>query len=149
MIKIDPLYVLLFIELSCILAGGVVFLLVRSKKYRILYQSTLKNRMDADQTHEDSRKQMTLAQGAAPAAAGAEAQKPEPLSADEAKKPEEFRTKLHEVEKELSEKNRLLEQLQAKFAGLEKEYTVLYQQQQNQQAEKGDAEKGDEGSKTS
>jgi chromosome segregation ATPase len=144
MIKIDPLYLLLFIELSCILAGGVVFLLIRLKKYRIHYQSTLKDRMEADRPHEELRKPMIIAQGAAPAAAVAEAQKPEPLSADDAKKLEELRTKLHEVEEELSEKNHLLEQLQAKFAGLEKEYTVLYQQQQNQQAKKGD-----EGPKTS
>jgi hypothetical protein len=91
---------------------------------------------------------MIIDPGAAAAAGGAEAQRLEPLSADGAKKIEERRTKLIEVEKELSEKNRLLGELQTKFTALEKEYTVLYRQQQNQQAEKGNAEKGDVGSKT-
>jgi hypothetical protein len=37
------------------------------------------------------------------------------------------------VEEELRDKSRKLEQLQSKFADLEEEYVVLYQQQQNQQ----------------
>jgi hypothetical protein len=132
MIKIDALYLLLLIELACILTSGVVFLLLRLKKYRVLYQSTLKDRAEADQTHGELREQTADAPGATRAAASAEAQKVEPFSADDAQKMEELRTKLREVEEELGEKNRLLVQLQTKFANLEKEYTILYQQQQNQ-----------------
>ena len=89
--------------------------------------------MEADKTHEEPGRQMILTQDAAPSVASAEAQKPELLPADDGKKVEELGTKLHAVERELSEKSHMLEQLQKKFSDLEKEYTVLYQQQQNQQ----------------
>jgi len=132
MIKLDPLYLLLLIELTCIVAAGLVFFLLRYKKFRILYQETLKGLMEAKQARDDLRKRLTRSVGP-DASLGAEHNRQE--DAEGAKGITELRTKLHVVEEELKAKSHKMEQLKTKFADLEKEYMILYQQQQNQQQE--------------
>jgi septal ring factor EnvC (AmiA/AmiB activator) len=134
MIKLDPLYLLLLIELTCIVAAGLVFFLLRYKKFRILYQETLKGLMEAKQARDDLRKRLNIARSAGQdVSLGAEYNRQE--DAEEAKGISELRTKLHAVEEELKAKSHKMEQLKAKFADLEKEYMILYQQQQSQQQE--------------
>ncbi len=133
MIKLDPLHLLLLIELSCILAGGFVIFLFRYRKYRSLYQKTLKDLMGTKQMLDDLRKKLALAKSSAPDVAPGAEHKREHLDAEGAKELDELRTKLHSIEEELKAKNHKMEQLQAKFADLEKEYMVLYQLQQSQQ----------------
>lgn len=134
MIKMDPLYLLLLVELSCILAGCLIILLLRYRKYRSLYQEALKDLSGTKQLQEDLRKKLALARSSTPVAPAAE-QVQEHKGAEGADGVEALRTKLRSVEEELKAKNHKMEQLQSKFADLEKEYMVLYQQQQSQQQE--------------
>jgi hypothetical protein len=133
MIKLDPLYLLLLIELSSILAGGLVVLLLKCRKYRSLYQATLKDLMGTKQMQEDLQKKLALARNAAPDTTPAAEQVQEHKGAEGADEVEALRTKLLSVDEELKAKSHKMEQLQSKFADLEKEYMVLYQQQQSQQ----------------
>lgn len=135
MIKLNPLYLLLLIELSGILAGGLVVLLLRSRKYRSLYQEALKDLVRTNQIQEDLRKKLALARNSAPDVAHGAEHIQGHKGAQEADELEVLRTKLRSVEEELKEKNHKMEQLQLKFSDLEKEYMVLYQQQQSQQQE--------------
>jgi predicted nuclease with TOPRIM domain len=135
MIKLDPLYLLLLIELAGILAGGLIILLLRYRKYRSLYQEAMKDLMGTKQIQEDLRKKLALARNGAPdVALGAEHIEGH-KGAEGADELEALRTKLRSVEEELKAKSHKMEQLQSKFADLEKEYMVLYQQQQSQQQE--------------
>jgi septal ring factor EnvC (AmiA/AmiB activator) len=134
MIKIDPLYLLLLVELVCLLAGGLIFLLLRYKKYRAMYQSAIKDLVAAQHREQELQKQLvhareSVAAAPAPAPSGPTAT----LSLQNAQEIDDLKTKLQETEDSLREKKRKLEQLESKFADLEKEYMVLYQQQQNQQ----------------
>ncbi len=138
MIKLNPLYLLLLIELSGILAGGLVVLLLRSRKYRSLYQEVLKDLVGAKQIQEDLRKKLALARNSAPDAARGAEHIQAHKGTEGTDELEVLRTKLRSVEEELKEKNHKMEQLQLKFADLEKEYVVLYQQQQSQQQEQPD-----------
>ena len=60
MIRIDALYLLLLIELSALLAGGIIFFLIRSRKYRALYQQSMKDLGEARQAQEDLRKRLSV-----------------------------------------------------------------------------------------
>jgi predicted house-cleaning noncanonical NTP pyrophosphatase (MazG superfamily) len=133
MIKLNPLYLLLLIELSVILGGGLVVFLLKSRKYISLYREALKDLVGAKQAQEDLRKRLAMARDSVPDIAHKTEQIQEHKGAQEADELEGLRTKLHSVEEELKEKNHKMEQLQLKFADLEKEYMVLYQQQQSQQ----------------
>jgi predicted patatin/cPLA2 family phospholipase len=131
MIKIDPLYLLLLIEFSCILTGGTFFLLSRIRKYRNQNQDSLKALGASRQIQEDMRKQLAaLRSNTAPIAT------PETVVQGSGKtegKPgelEEFRAQVKALQEGLKEKTGLYEQLQAKFIDLEKEYMILYHQQQ-------------------
>jgi predicted nuclease with TOPRIM domain len=88
--------------------------------------------MEAKQARDDLRKRLTRSVGP-DASLGAEHNRQE--DTEGAKGITELRTKLHVVEEELKAKSHKMEQLKAKFADLEKEYMILYQQQQNQQQE--------------
>jgi hypothetical protein len=135
MIKINALYLLLLIELLVIFAGLVVFLVFREKKRIIVYQEN-KRELDAAQAaHLELQKQVTaLTTGASRSAATAEA-------AAAAKAPSKADTKDYDackmevtlLEEKLKEKNKLLVELQAKYDSVEKEYLLLYQQQQQAQ----------------
>jgi len=132
MIKLNPLYLLLLIELSIILSGGLVFSLRRFMKYRTLYQEMLKNLKETKRVLADLHKKPAPAQNGAPVAEGAEhIQGPRGQEGDN--ELEALKIKLRSAEEELKSKNNKMEQLQLKFADLEKEYMVLYQQQQSQQ----------------
>jgi predicted nuclease with TOPRIM domain len=135
MIKLNPLYILLLIELSVMLAGGLVVLLLKYRKYRNLYQEVLKDLMEKKQIQEELRKKLALAQKGAPDVGSSAEQIQGQRVAEGADELEALKTKLHSVEEELKSKNHKMEQLQQKFADLEKEYVVLYQQQQSQQQE--------------
>jgi predicted nuclease with TOPRIM domain len=135
MIKFNPLYLLLLIELSVMLSGGLVVLLVKYRKYRTLYQEALKDLMGKKQIQEELRKKLALAQNGAPDVGSSAEQRQGQRGAEGADELEALKTKLHSVEEELKSKNHKMEQLQLKFADLEKEYVVLYQQQQSQQQE--------------
>lgn len=138
MIKLDPLYLLLLIELSCMLTAGLVILLFRSRKYKGLYQEALKDLLGTKQIQEDLRKKLALARTSAPDAARGAEHVQESKGAGGAEELEALKIKLRSVEEELKEKNHKMEQLQLKFADLEKEYVVLYQQQQQSQQEQPD-----------
>jgi len=133
MITIDPLNLLLLIELCCLLAGGLAYCLFKYKKYRLLYRDTLKTLGGVQESREELQQQLAAAQNAGTASAGTPAQRA--VSTGGAGELEALRTKLQGVEEKLKEKNQKLEQLEAKLAGLEKEYVVLYQQQQSQMAQ--------------
>jgi predicted house-cleaning noncanonical NTP pyrophosphatase (MazG superfamily) len=133
MIKLNPLYLLLLIELSVILAGGLIVFLLRNRKYISLYREALKDLVGAKQAQEDLRKKLAAVRVSMPEISHNTAQIQEHKGAQEADELEGLRTKLRSVEEELKEKNHKMEQLQLKFADLEKEYMVLYQQQQSQQ----------------
>jgi hypothetical protein len=133
MIKIDPLYLILLIELSCILMGGIVFLLFRIRKYRNQNQYNLKALSTSRQIQEDMRRQLAaLRSNTAPTStpetfvqgAGKTDGKPGEL--------EELRAQVKTLQEGLKEKTGIYEQLQAKFIDLEKEYMILYHQQQKQ-----------------
>jgi len=135
MIKFDPLHLLFLIELSCLLAGGLVVLLLKSRKYQRLYQEALKDLMGAKHMQEDLRKKLAHARDSASDVAHGADQCQGHTGDAEVDMLEALRTKLNAVEEELKSKNHKMEQLQLKFADLEKEYMVLYQQQQSQQQE--------------
>jgi chromosome segregation ATPase len=130
MMTIDPLYVLLLIELSCILVGGIVFLSLRLKKTRKLYLDVLKELNKARQAQEDLRRQLVAARSDVfPAAPAVRNEQPP----DAGKRIDELQAQLLETQNALREKSDHLGQLQVKFSDLEKEYMILYHQQQKQQ----------------
>ena len=133
MMKIDPIYLLLLIELSCILAAGVVFLYLRSRKYKEVYQNTLKDLGGAKRDRETLRKQLAVKERAAETASGPPVQDTAAQNAGNVSDVEELRKKLQDAREELDQKDKKMEALQTKFSDLEKEYMVLYQQQQKQQ----------------
>jgi hypothetical protein len=117
MIKLNPLYLLLLVELTCIMAGCIVLLLLKYRKYRALLLQALKDLMDNGSGSQGGEKQNPDVQNSI-----------QPTE-DAAK----LKLKLADVEKQLQDKGAELTQLQTKFDDLEKEYTVLYQQQQQNQ----------------
>jgi predicted nuclease with TOPRIM domain len=138
MIKIDALYLLLLIELSFILTGGLTFFWLRSKKYRTLYQHCMKDLAEARQTQEELRKKLSSLNRSTAAAqmpSRSVVQKSKSVPKEDPEELVDLRAKLGAAVEELKTKTSLLEQLQAKFDDLEKEYLILYHQQQKQQAD--------------
>lgn len=135
MLTIDPLYVLLLLELALVLAAFAGMLAFRGKKLRALHQSTMRELEEARKAHEELQKQLAGARSEAP-------QKPSETtntasaSADAAKAQENLKIELSVLEGKLKEKTTQLNELQAKFDDLEKEYLILYRQQQKQEAER-------------
>jgi len=117
------------------LAGGLVVLLLKYRKYRTLYQEALKDLMEKKQIQDELRKKLALAQNGAPDVGISAEQSQGQRGVEGADELDALKTKLHSFEEELKSKNHKMEQLQLKFADLEKEYVVLYQQQQSQQQE--------------
>ncbi len=131
MIKIDPLYVLLLAELALILAAGIAILYLKMRKYRILHRDTLKSLAEAKQKGEELRQKLSVEKLMGSSEGDARKSKePKETGAEEL---EQLKVKLQETEAKLKEKSGKVEQLEAKISGLEKEYLVLYQQQQKQQ----------------
>jgi DNA-binding ferritin-like protein len=135
MITIDALHVLLLSELALVLAVTVVVLAIRGKKFRALHQSIAQELEEAYKAQEELRKQL------AETATGAPQQPSETTdtaaaSSEAAKAHENCKIELSILESKLKEKTTLLNDLQAKFDDLEKEYLILYRQQQKQEAEK-------------
>jgi len=133
MIPFDALYLLLFIELACMLAAGSVFFYLRTKKFRKLYLGVLKELSASKQVAEDLKKQMVKAAGAPAAKPSAPPAPPAPDPIPVDKRLEEMKKQLGSAETALKEKSEQLDQLQTKFTDLEKEYMILYHQQQKQQ----------------
>ncbi len=119
MIRIDALYLLLLMELSVLLAGGMVFFLLRARKYRSLYQQSLKDLNEAQHAPSESRRTPQTPARSAKA-----------VPKEDTGERDDLRAKLNSVTEELKTKTDALEQLQVKFADLEKEYLILYHQQQ-------------------
>lgn len=138
MIKIDALYFLLLIELLLVLAGATVFSLVLAKKYSSLYKSGMKKIGGAVHERENLQKQQAEVQVIAPlqAAASDEAAVAASAKAEtDSIEHEKCKIEVTILESKLKEKIKLLNDLQTKFDELEKEYFILYHQQQKQAAE--------------
>jgi hypothetical protein len=127
MIRMDPLYLLLLVELACLLAGGVAYLAMQRKKFMLLYRNTLKEVVEANQARDELKKQLEDARGKT--GAGPAASRTAPGNEEI----EDLRKKLESAQAAVLEKTKTLELLQGKFSDLEKEYLVLYQQQQQGQ----------------
>jgi len=131
MIKIDALYLLLLIELLIILIGTTVFFVLRGKKTMALYKSSTKDAADLKSAQEKLKKELAEAQrNASQSAAGSGDAPAMPKAA--AMDHENVNLEVTILEEKLKEKDKLLADLQAKFDDIEKEYLILYQQQQAQ-----------------
>jgi len=130
MIRINALYVLLLIELAVILAVATVYLLLRGRKSANLYRTTVKELSRVQQEQEELRKELAESQAAVQQAA---AERPTASAGSSTESDNSEKTVLEE---NLKEKTRLLNELQVKFDDLEKEYLILYRQQQAQDQEK-------------
>ena len=134
MIKIDPLYLLLLIELSCILTIGIFFLLFRVRKYRNQSQDSLKALIASRRIQEDMRKQLTALRNSTTSTSKLETViQGSEKTVGRLGELEELQAQVKALQEGLKEKTGIYEQLQAKFIDLEKEYMILYHQQQKQQ----------------
>lgn len=134
MIRFDPLYLLLLIELVCILAAGAAWFFLKAGKNRKLYLGALKELSAAKQALEDARKQVRALQSETASRQPATPAARQDKSAAEALgRIEELKKQLLEAETALKDKTSRFDQLQVKFSDLEKEYMILYHQQQKQQ----------------
>jgi len=140
MIKINALYFLLLIELLAIFAGLIAFLVFREKKRIIIYRESKRELASAHAAKEELQKQMAaLKTGAAQQSAngeGATAAKAPPTARIDTKDYDACKMEVTILEEKLKEKTSLLIDLQAKFDSVEKEYLLLYQQQQAQDQQK-------------
>jgi hypothetical protein len=139
MIKINPLYLLLLIELLLIFAGLIAFLVFREKKHIIADGEKRRELDTAHAAQVELQKQITtLTAGAArPAAAtGETAAGKTPMPKADTSDNDALKREVAILEEKLKEKNKLLIELQAKFDSVEKEYLLLYQQQQAQEQHK-------------
>jgi hypothetical protein len=130
MIELDALYFLLLIECIVVLAAVALYFVLRSRKYAALYRS-VESGVQGDHTAPE---EPPVQQAAAPPPAGhgvpsAEMQ----ASGTREKELEESRAKVSVLEEEVKENTGALKDLQAKFDDLEKEYLILYHQQQAQE----------------
>jgi len=136
MIRINALFFLLLVELLAIFAGLLVFLFFREKKLLAVFHESRKELDNAHAAKEELRKQVTsLKAGAArhPAATEGTAERIHQAPKAESKDHETDKREIAVLEEKLKEKTRLLADLQAKFDSVEKEYLLLYQQQQQAQ----------------
>lgn len=139
MIKINALYFLLLIELVVVFAGLAVFLVFREKKRIVIYRDGKRELDSAHASHEELQKQVAkLKAGAAQQSTNndaAVAKTPAVQNVD-TKEYDACKREVTILEEKLKEKNKLLIDLQAKFDSVEKEYLLLYQQQQAQEQHK-------------
>ena len=133
MIKIEALYFLLLIELLLVLAGTTALLAFRGKKFKALYKNSMQNFEKESAALKELQKQ--LAESGTPVQQAPEAGAATAAPAADTKKFENCKIELSILESKLKEKTTLLNDLQAKFDDLEKEYLILYRQQQKQEAE--------------
>jgi predicted nucleic acid-binding Zn-ribbon protein len=138
MIKVNALYFLLLIEMLVVFAGLVVFLLFRGKKRTTLYREGRAELESAHAAQEDLRKQVAALKTGAAQAAGSEAAaaKNQPAQGADAKELDACKMEITILEGQLKEKAKQLVDLQSKLDGVEKEYLLLYQQQQAQEQHK-------------
>jgi hypothetical protein len=142
MIKINALYLLLLLELLVIFAGLVAYLIVREKKGIILYRENKSELERAHAAKEELQQQVAeLKAGAAQAAKRANkemdaAAKNRPAPGVDTKDLDACKMEITVLEEQLKEKTKLLIDLQAKLDSVEKEYLLLYQQQQAQEQHK-------------
>jgi len=140
MLKIDALSALLFIEALAILLILSVVLSAQLRKSKTLHRTVAH---DLDRAIQELKELKGLRAEPSAAAAPAivirkEAAEDESLSRarDTIKRlgeeKEALEKKLSEMENALEEKNKQLDGLQAKLDNLEKEYLILYRQQQQQ-----------------
>ena len=135
MINVDPLYLLLLIELLFILGGAAVYFFLRQKKYGALYQNSVKNLEAAANTTRELELRLSQIQDAGTSQKqGTGLPETAPLAT--AQDHENRKIELSICEDKLKEKTRLLVELQSKFDDLEKEYLILYRQQQAQDQNK-------------
>ncbi len=140
MLSIDALYFLLLMELELVLAAIIVVLVFRGKKFRALHQSIVRELEQERKAQEELKKQLAESHSAAPQPQPAETGGTAPASSDEAVAAQEkLKIELSAVEAQLKDKTAKLNELQAKFDDLEKEYLILYRQQQKQDADKANA----------
>jgi hypothetical protein len=136
MIRVNALFFLLLVELLVIFAGLIVFLVVRGKRHLVACRESKKALDSAHAAQEELRKQvMTLKTGAAQQSSTKEGATAKTQSAPktETKDLEACKMEIAGLEEKLTEKTKLLIDLQAKFDSVEKEYLFLYQQQQQAQ----------------
>jgi hypothetical protein len=140
MIKINALYLLLLIELVVIFAGLVAFLVFREKKRIIIYRESKSELESAHAAKEELQKQVAaLKAGAAQRSVDKEvaaAAKNRPAQGVDTKDLDACKMEVTILEEKLKEKTKLLIDLQSKFDSVEKEYLLLYQQQQAQEQHK-------------
>jgi len=133
MIKIDALYFLLLIELLLVFVCAAVFFLFRWRKYSSLYRSTMKDLDGALHEQENLHKQPAVMQVEASQqareAGDAATVAPSASTAEQ----EKCKIEVSILVEKLKEKNKLLNDLQGRFDALEKEYLILYHQQQKQE----------------
>ena len=133
MIKLNALYFLLLIELLVIFAGLITFLVLREKKRIITYQESKQELDTARAAQAELQKQVAaLKQPTAGTEVAAAAKIASPPKAD-TKDYDACKMEVTILEEKLKEKNKLLVDLQVKFDSVEKEYLLLYQQQQQAQ----------------
>jgi hypothetical protein len=119
----------LFLLEAIVLLGGIsAALFVHVIKYKKRYQSAQQELADSRTAHAAQPKQpehKTIADMPATAARPAATKEPDndPV----------LKARVAELEVQLEKKEKLMKSLEAKFADLEKEYVILYQQQQTSQ----------------
>jgi hypothetical protein len=129
MISFDVLYLLLLIELICLFAGAGVYFFIKKQALRRLYLGVLKELSSARQIEADLKKQLAAVKsGAEP-----KPQVRQEPAAQPDRRIDELKKQLLDAQAALSDKSEKMEQLQVKFSDLEKEYMILYHQQQKQQ----------------
>jgi len=133
MIKIDALYLLLLIELSCILTGCVVYLLLKNGKYRTNLKNSRKDLRESRQALEELRKQLALLKNCPSTMPSTRAtiQQAEARFQENTTELAALKAELRNVQEKFNGKVQEHTQLQAKFNDLEKEYLILYHQKKH------------------
>ncbi len=128
MININALLFLFLLEAIVLLGGISAALIVHLRKYKQQYQAAQQELADSRTAHSAQRKQPEhKATTDVPTAAAQPAAKKEPDDGAA------LQARVTELEAQLQAKEKLMKSLEAKFADLEKEYVILYQQQQSSQ----------------
>jgi Tfp pilus assembly protein PilE len=130
MIKIDALSYLVFIELMIVVVCASVFFIFRWRKYASLYRSNMKDLEGALLEKDKLQKKLADIHTKAPQQARGVGDEVVVSPAASAKEHENCKIELNILEEKLKEKIKILNDLQAKFDALEKEYLILYHQQQ-------------------
>jgi hypothetical protein len=147
MIHIDPLYVLLFLELLLIQAALIGFLYLKGRKLKIVYLKTLQIVSDL------KLKQKTFQEdeGGIPAdVPKAEPEEPAPPATDDADKKvlelgdlspetEQLKKLVEEKADIILQMKKKIESMEKKFVDMENEYLTLFDQSQKQEQALKDA----------